>query len=89
MSSSIPPVQLLGNAAQMLLETAAADPARRAVIDGDATTRYSELAARSLSIARTLQAVGVEPDDRVAVFLHGVPRRPPPSSACSPVAPSP
>jgi acyl-CoA synthetase (AMP-forming)/AMP-acid ligase II len=57
MSSSIPPVQPLGNAAQMLLATAAADPAGPAVIDGDATTRYSELAARSLGIARTLQAV--------------------------------
>jgi amino acid adenylation domain-containing protein len=70
MSSSIPPVQRLGNAAQMLLATAAADPARPAVIDGDASTRYGELAARSLGIARTLQAAGVEPDDRVAVFLQ-------------------
>jgi amino acid adenylation domain-containing protein len=69
MSSSIP-VHPLGNAAQMLLATAAADPAQPAVIDGAVTTGYGELAARSLGIARTLQAVGVEPDDRVAVFLH-------------------
>jgi amino acid adenylation domain-containing protein len=69
MSSSIP-VAPLGNAAQMLLATAAADPERPAVIEGDVSTRYGELAARSLGIARTLQAVGVEPDDRVAVFLQ-------------------
>jgi amino acid adenylation domain-containing protein len=70
MSSNIPPVHPLGNAAQMLLATAAADPMRPAVIDGDGTTRYGELVARSLGIARTLQAVGVEPDDRVGVFLQ-------------------
>jgi acyl-CoA synthetase (AMP-forming)/AMP-acid ligase II len=62
--------QPLGNAAQMLLATAAADPEQPAVIDGDATTGYGQLGGRSLGIARTLQAVGVEPDDRVAVFLH-------------------
>jgi amino acid adenylation domain-containing protein len=63
-------VHALGNAAQILLATAAADPAQPAVIDGDATTCYGELAARSLGIARTLQAVGVDPDDRVAVLLQ-------------------
>jgi amino acid adenylation domain-containing protein len=60
----------LGNVAQMLLATAAANPGQPAVMDGEATTGYGELAARSLGIARTLQALGVEPDDRVAVFLH-------------------
>jgi amino acid adenylation domain-containing protein len=60
----------LGNAAQMLLATAAADPEQPAVIDGDGTTRYGELAARGLDIAGMLQAVGVEPDDRVAVLLQ-------------------
>jgi amino acid adenylation domain-containing protein len=69
MSSSIP-VEPLGNAAQMLLTTATADPQRPAVIDGDRTTGYGELAARSLGIARTLQAVGVQPGDRVAVLLQ-------------------
>ncbi|HZA83465.1 MAG TPA: AMP-binding protein, partial [Actinomycetes bacterium] len=54
----------------MLLATVAADPAQPALIEGDATTSYGELAARSLGIARTLQAVGVEPEDRVAVFLQ-------------------
>jgi amino acid adenylation domain-containing protein len=60
----------LGNAAQMLLASAAADPEQPAVMDGDATTSYGELAARSLGVAGTLQALGVEPDDRVAVFLQ-------------------
>jgi len=69
MSSSIP-VAPLGNAAQMLLATAAADPERPAIMDGDAITRYGELAARSLGIARMLEAVGVQPGDRVAVFLQ-------------------
>jgi amino acid adenylation domain-containing protein len=69
MASSIP-VQPLGNAAHMLLATAAADAERPAIVDGDATTRYGDLAARSLGVAGTLQALGVEPGDRVAVFLH-------------------
>ena len=69
MSSSIP-VQPLGNAAQMLLTTAATGPEQPAIVDGGATTGYGELAARSLGIARALRAVGVEPSDRVAVFLQ-------------------
>jgi acyl-CoA synthetase (AMP-forming)/AMP-acid ligase II len=69
MTSSIP-IQPLGNAAQMLLATAAGDSERPAIIDGDTTTGYGQLAARSLGVARTLQTVGVEPDDRVAVFLQ-------------------
>ena len=69
MSSSFP-THPLGNAAQMLLTTAAADPEQPAVVDGDAITGYGELAARSLGIARTLRAVGVNPDDRVAIYLQ-------------------
>jgi acyl-CoA synthetase (AMP-forming)/AMP-acid ligase II len=69
MASSIP-VQPLGNAAQLLLATAAATPDRPAILDGAATTSYGELAGRSLGVASTLQAVGVEPDARVAVFLQ-------------------
>jgi amino acid adenylation domain-containing protein len=69
MASSIS-TQPLGNAAQMLLATAAADPGQPAVVDGDVTTGYGALAARSLGIARTLRAAGVEPDDRVAVLLQ-------------------
>jgi amino acid adenylation domain-containing protein len=68
MASGIP-VHPLGNAAQLLLATAAADPQQPAVIDGGVTTCYGELSTRSLGIASTLQAVGVEPDDRVAMFL--------------------
>jgi amino acid adenylation domain-containing protein len=68
--SSTIPVHPLGNAAQMLLATAQADPEQLAIIDGEATTGYGQLAARSLDIASALRSVGVEPDDRVAVLLQ-------------------
>jgi amino acid adenylation domain-containing protein len=85
MSSSIPRVDMLGagrdtgchdqvprflgNAAHMLLTTAAAVPEQTAVIS-DRITRYRDLAARSLAIASTLRDARVEPGDRVAVLLQ-------------------
>jgi amino acid adenylation domain-containing protein len=70
MSAHIPATPL-GNATGLLLATAAADPARPAIVDaGATTTSFGELAARSLRVAGTLQALGVEPDDRVAIFLQ-------------------
>jgi amino acid adenylation domain-containing protein len=70
MSSNIA-VAPLGNAVQLLLATAAAAPARPAIVEARAaTTSYGELAARSLGVAGSLQALGVAPGDRVAVFLQ-------------------
>jgi amino acid adenylation domain-containing protein len=70
MVSSSTLAQPLGNAAQMLLATAEAEPQRPAIVDGDVITGYGDLAARSLGIAGALQAVGVGTDDRVAVLLQ-------------------
>jgi amino acid adenylation domain-containing protein len=83
MSSSIPRIDqpgidpasqdqvpsILGNAAHMLLTTAVANSERPAVIEGDQTVEYGDLAARSLAIATGLRRTGVEPGDRVAVLL--------------------
>jgi amino acid adenylation domain-containing protein len=84
MSSSFPSVDLpsidtasralvpsiIGNAAQMLLTTAVTAPEQPAVVEGDRSVAYGDLAARSLAIAGTLHRAGVEPDDRVAVLLQ-------------------
>jgi amino acid adenylation domain-containing protein len=60
----------LGNTACMLLATAAVAADRPAVVDGDQTISYADLAARSLAIASGLQRAGIEPGDRVAVLLQ-------------------
>lgn len=60
----------LGNAAQMLFSTAALTADRPAVIDGDHSIGYGELAGRSQAITSRLRGVGVGPGDRVAVLLQ-------------------
>jgi amino acid adenylation domain-containing protein len=59
-----------GNAAAMLLASAASTPERSAVIDGDAATSYAELAARTGAVAEGLAAAGVKPGDRVAILVR-------------------
>jgi amino acid adenylation domain-containing protein len=59
-----------GNAASMLLASAAATPERPAVVDGEVTTSYTELAARAIGISEGLAAAGIEPGDRVAILLR-------------------
>jgi amino acid adenylation domain-containing protein len=58
------------NAAAMLIASAARTPEAAAVLDGSATTSYEELATRALDLAGALAATGVEPGDRVAIFLR-------------------
>ena len=58
------------NAAEMLLASAAREPERPAVVDGDLTTSYEGLAAQALSLAGGLIAGGIEPGDRVAIHLR-------------------
>jgi amino acid adenylation domain-containing protein len=53
----------------MLLATAAEGPDRRAIVDGEEVTSYSDLAARALAIAALLQAAGLRPGDRAALML--------------------
>jgi amino acid adenylation domain-containing protein len=59
-----------GNAAGMLLASAASTPERAAIVDGDSGRSYAELAERALGIAEGLAAAGVEPGDRVAILLR-------------------
>ncbi|HEV2928733.1 MAG TPA: AMP-binding protein, partial [Propionibacteriaceae bacterium] len=61
---------VLGSAAHLLLETAAATAEHPAVVDGDQVTSYGQLAEHSLGIAEGLRAAGVEPGQRVAILLQ-------------------
>jgi amino acid adenylation domain-containing protein len=63
-------VPTLENAAYILLETAAARAEHPAVVERERVTRYGDLAARSLAIARTLRERRVEPGDRIAILLQ-------------------
>ncbi len=55
--------------AQMLLETAKAMRDKAAVVNGESTVSYADLATRSLAIAEVLAQTGVKPEDRVAILL--------------------
>src|SRR5829696_1523729 len=52
-----------------LAAAAATRPDHPAVVDGDQHLTYAELHDRALRIAATLRSLGVEPGDRVAVWL--------------------
>lgn len=60
----------LQNAAAMLLATAERLPARSAIIEPSGTTSFAELRDSALAIAASLRRAGVQPDDRVAIFLE-------------------
>jgi len=57
----------------VLLEKAELAPRRPALIYGDRTLSYGELAERSLAVAKALMAAGVEPGDCVAALLGNEP----------------
>jgi amino acid adenylation domain-containing protein len=59
-----------GNAAGMLLASAVSSPRRPAIVDGDATTSYAELADRAAGVVEGLAAAEVQPGDRVAILLR-------------------
>ena len=54
----------------MLLDTAASAGNKVAVISGERTVSYADLAARAQAIAETLVQAGVKPGDRVAIMLR-------------------
>ncbi|MDN5856747.1 MAG: AMP-binding protein, partial [Actinomycetia bacterium] len=60
-------------AAQVLWETAGADPDRPAVTDLDdgrgSTRTYAQLVVRAASVGGGLLGLGLEPGDRVALLL--------------------
>lgn len=65
----MPTGRFLGNAANVLLERAISYGDRTAVIDGDHSTNYRAIAARSLAIANALAHHGINPEARVAILL--------------------
>lgn len=52
-----------------LLEHAARSPHQTAIVEGERTYGYEELAARARRVAAQLMQRGVEPGDRVAIYL--------------------
>jgi amino acid adenylation domain-containing protein len=61
--------RLGGNVCELLLRTAASS-GRPAVVDGETTTSYRELAARALAFGDAFSAAGVSPGDRVGIWLR-------------------
>jgi amino acid adenylation domain-containing protein len=57
------------NFAYALAETAQQAPHRTAVVSPEGSCSYAELAGRAAAIAEGLRGAGVEPGDRVAMFL--------------------
>jgi fatty-acyl-CoA synthase/long-chain acyl-CoA synthetase len=57
----------------LLLSAADRDPDKAALVFPDRQFTYSELAARALRRARSLQALGVRPRDHVGILMHTCP----------------
>lgn len=63
------------NLAHLLQRMARMDPQRPAIYNGSRmVATYGQWAARSASVARRLQGAGLQPGDRVALFMHNHPR---------------
>src|SRR5262245_2682337 len=58
---------------QMLAQSAARYPEKTAVIFKDQRTSYAELNARANAVANALSGLGIEPGDRVALYIHNIP----------------
>jgi long-chain acyl-CoA synthetase len=57
----------------MLTQTASRTPDKAAIIFRDQTTSYSELNRRSNQVANALIGLGIQPGDRVALYIHNLP----------------
>ena len=63
------------NLAHLLQRIARMDPQRPAIYSGSRQlATYAQWAARSARLARRLQGLGLQPGDRVALFMHNHPR---------------
>ena len=62
---------MITNIASLLWETTAAQPARPAIIEGGSVTPYDVLRHRATAIALGLVQEGLQPGDRVGIFLDG------------------
>jgi long-chain acyl-CoA synthetase len=57
----------------MLAETAARMPEKAAIIFRDQRTTYHEFDRRANQVANGLNALGIQPGDRVGLYLHNIP----------------
>jgi len=58
---------------RMLAQTAARQPDKTAIIFRDQRTSYAEFDARANQVANALITLGIEPGDRVALYIHNLP----------------
>jgi long-chain acyl-CoA synthetase len=58
---------------QMLARTTAERPNKTAIIFRDQTTSFGELNGRANQVANALISLGIQPGDRVALFIHNLP----------------
>ena len=58
---------------QMLARTASQSPDKTAIIFRDAPTSYGELDRRANQVANGLIGLGIQPGDRVALYIHNLP----------------
>src|SRR6185312_5413959 len=58
---------------QMLAQTAAKNPDKTAIIFHDQRTSYREFDERANQVANGLMQLGIEPGDRVALYIHNLP----------------
>ncbi len=61
---------LFGNAANLLMATAASTPRGTALVDGDETVDYASLVRRTGAVAAHLHRLGVRPGERVALYAR-------------------
>lgn len=61
------------NLGEMLAQTAKATPDKTAIIFHDQRTSYREFDERANQIANGLIQLGIEPGDRVALYIHNLP----------------
>ena len=61
------------NLGQMLAESAAKTPEKTAIIFHDQSTSYRDFDARANQVANGLIQLGVQPGDRVALYIHNLP----------------
>ncbi len=58
---------------QMLARTASRTPDKTAIIFRDQETSFGELNRRANQVANGLIGLGIQPGDRVALFIHNLP----------------
>jgi amino acid adenylation domain-containing protein len=64
------PLRRSDNVATMLLDASISNPDARAVVDPEGEVTYAALASGALAFAERLQQLGVQPGERIGIFLR-------------------